>query len=244
VTIRILLALPDESARSSLQAGLTKAGYACTTARNAYELVHILIENDFDLVILDTQVQASRQSEVVRAVREAAPGTGLILLTEPGAPEAVVQALRYRAQDVIAGPLNVKRVLQSTRRVLQRQEKPGIAEARTETYSVAPPMEPVSAAIDVDFERRLITWDNRSVALTATETHLLRIFFENPGRVLGHAEIVRLVQGFEVPTGQAAGIVRPQISRLRCKLNQVPGGERWIQNVRGVGYIYEPASHL
>ncbi|HEY3345703.1 MAG TPA: response regulator transcription factor [Anaerolineaceae bacterium] len=245
MTIRILLAMPDEALQSGLNAVLTGAGYACTSIQKTPDLVASLAQTAFDLIILDTQIQQSSAAEVIRAVREAAPETGLVLLSEVGASAAVVQALRYRAQDVLTKPVPANRLLQRVRRVLMsRGQAAAEGEPPASQTGGAQAHELMSGGIDVNFERRLIQWDDQSVPLTATEARLLQVFFENPGRVLGHIDLVRMVQGYEVSAEQAAAIIRPLVSRLRRKLKSVPGGERWLQNLRGVGYIYEPAGHL
>jgi DNA-binding response OmpR family regulator len=238
VTIRILIAMPDEPVRSGIYAALTGAGYSCTLVQDAPDLAASLRQPAYDLIILDTQIQRANEGEVIRAVREAAPETGLILLSEAGAAETVVGALRYRAQDVLTQPVAPNRLLQRVRRILLRRDPPAANQPDR-----LPAGEMMLGGIDVNFERRLIQWDDQSVPLTATEARLLQVFFENPGRVLSHVELVRMVQGYEVSAKQAAGIIRPLISRLRGKLKPVPGGEHWVQSLRGVGYIYEPGEH-
>jgi len=61
---------------------------------------------------------------------------------------------------------------------------------------------------------------------------------ENRGRVLTHRELVSLVQGYETSDFEAPEVLRPLVSRLRRKLT-VFGGEGWIVNVRGTGYVFQ-----
>jgi DNA-binding response OmpR family regulator len=235
--------MPEDAVRSGLEAVLAKAGYSTNAIQSARNLSGLLAETPYDLVVLDLHIPEAGQDSI-RAVREAAPEASLILLTEPGTSETVLQALRYRAQDVVAMPVAVNRLEQRIRRVLlHRGKHRSMAESKPAAYETGSPP-PAAGGIDVDFERRLIEWDDHSVPLTGSEARLLQIFFENPGRVLGHAEIVRILYGYAAGESRAAGVTRPLISRLRRKLEPVPGGKTWIQSVRGVGYIYEPAKHL
>jgi DNA-binding response OmpR family regulator len=67
----------------------------------------------------------------------------------------------------------------------------------------------------------------------------MKILVENRGRVLTHKELVFLVQGYETTDWEAPEVLRPLVSRLRRKLSSFPGGEKWIINVRGTGYVFE-----
>ena len=91
----------------------------------------------------------------------------------------------------------------------------------------------------INFTRRLIEWPGGQVHLTPSESRLLGVFIDNPGRVLSASEILKSSQGYEVTQAEASMMLRPLVSRLRHKLAVVPGGEKWIANIRGAGYIYE-----
>ncbi len=238
---RVLLAMPDDAISSGLKNVLTAAGHSVTLVVHPEDLDRALsINEEFDLIVVDLQIQPPGR-EIVRAVREKAPQTSLILVAEPGLPETALLGLRYRAQDVIARPVTINRLEQRVRRILFRLRRSASGETRTTVgESGTAEVQAVSVGLDVDFERRLIEWDDQAVALTGNEARLLRLFFEKPGRVLSHVEIVRALYDYETTGPQAASIIRPLVSRLRHKLETVPGGKSWIQSVRGVGYIYEP----
>ncbi len=115
-------------------------------------------------------------------------------------------------------------------------------------YTVDQPVLPLiydrATGIQIDLNRRKIHWGAETIRLTSSETRLLRAFLENPGQVLSHVELVRQVQGYESSEVEAPLILRPLVSRLRQKIAQVPGGESWIVNIRGAGYMYERRSRL
>ena len=67
----------------------------------------------------------------------------------------------------------------------------------------------------------------------------MKTLLENRSRVLSHRELVFLVQGYETTEKEAPEVLRPLISRLRRKLSVFEGGEKWIVNVRGTGYLFE-----
>ena len=51
-----------------------------------------------------------------------------------------------------------------------------------------------------------------------------------------HTELVMMVYGYQLDAEEAGRVLRPVVSRLRKKLEEVPGAADWIQNVRGLGY--------
>jgi DNA-binding response OmpR family regulator len=94
--------------------------------------------------------------------------------------------------------------------------------------------------ITTDLNRREIWRGNQRVSLTPTEGKLMKVLIENRGRVLLHRELVLLVQGYETTDWEAPEVLRPLVSRLRRKLSIFPKGDKWIVNVRGTGYVFDP----
>ncbi len=94
--------------------------------------------------------------------------------------------------------------------------------------------------VKIDLERREIwTSEDDKVQLTPTEGKLMQILLENRGRVLSHKDLVFLVQGYQTTDWEAPEIMRPLVSRLRRKLAYFEGGDDWIVNVRGTGYVFD-----
>ena len=94
--------------------------------------------------------------------------------------------------------------------------------------------------IKINLERREIwTTEEDKVQLTPTEGKLMQVLLENRGRVLSHKDLVFLVQGYQTTDWEAPEIMRPLVSRLRRKLAHFEGGDDWIVNVRGTGYVFD-----
>jgi DNA-binding response OmpR family regulator len=75
--------------------------------------------------------------------------------------------------------------------------------------------------------------------LTPAELKLLALLMRQPGIVISPGQIVREVQGYSVPALEAAEIIRPLVSRLRRKLEDLPGAEQSLATVKGAGYRFE-----
>jgi DNA-binding response OmpR family regulator len=93
--------------------------------------------------------------------------------------------------------------------------------------------------ITVDLNKHIIQQGDSDQTLTPTETRLMEIFLENYGHVLGHRELVKRLQGYDIKDWEAPEVLRPVISRLRQKLGKFPGGKAWIVSIRGAGYLFE-----
>jgi DNA-binding response OmpR family regulator len=93
--------------------------------------------------------------------------------------------------------------------------------------------------ITIDLAKREMYALGQSIQLTPTEGKLLGVLLADPGRVFGHRELVRLVQGYDTKDWEAPEVLRPLVSRLRRKLSKLPGGIDWIRSVRGTGYVLE-----
>jgi DNA-binding response OmpR family regulator len=65
------------------------------------------------------------------------------------------------------------------------------------------------------------------------------VLLNNQKKVFTHRELVSMVQGYETSDWEAPEVLRPMVSRLRRKLAVFPGGENWIVNVRGTGYVFD-----
>lgn len=253
---RILLVDDEEPIRYSLGEILRLEGYEVVTAESGEAALEILQESVFDLVLLDLKMPGMSGLEVLHFINKNAPDTKVVLLTAHGSLESAIEALRQGAHDYILKPANShtilnsleralsKRVEQQRRRLLLEQLETSIqqlkdAEGLESSAAVEQQTIPLDEGVMLDVPRREIWRGNQKISLTPTEGRLMKVLLENRGRVLSHKELVFLVQGYESTDWEAPEVLRPLISRLRHKLSIFPGGEKWIINVRGTGYLFE-----
>lgn len=253
---RILIVDDEEPARKSLMDILRLEGYQVTAAGDGAKALHLLAEEPFDLMLLDLKMPGMSGLEVLDQARTAAPETKVIMLTAHGSLESAIQALRRDAHDYILKPAKPQEIMASvaralteradaerTRRLIEQVEST-IQQLKNVSGLETNP-EPalgtvmLSADVQVDLERREISSSDETITLTPTEGKLMKVMIENRGRVLSHRELVLLVQGYQTTDWEAPEIMRPLVSRLRRKLAQFEGGEDWIANVRGTGYVFD-----
>jgi DNA-binding response OmpR family regulator len=253
---RILLVDDEEPIRHSLGEILQLEGYEVVTAESGEAAMQILMSEPFDLVLLDLKMPGIGGLEVLRYINKSAPDTRVILLTAHGSLESAIEALRQGAHDYLLKPATSRSILKSVESALARradlQRKrflldqletsiQRLRDAEGTERKELPEQETIQLdeGVVLDIPKREIWRGNQKVSLTPTEGKLMKVLLENRGRMLTHRELVFLVQGYETTEWEAPEVLRPIISRLRRKLAAFPGGENWVVNVRGSGYVFE-----
>ena len=256
MTVNILVVDDEKAARKSLADILRLEGYEVMSVEDGASALTFLNDQEVDLMLLDIRMPGMDGIEIMQQASEISPETQIVMLTAHGSMESAIEALRYGAHDYLIKPSSPQEILSSVAGALARHadaqrkrlllgqletslqqlkdaegvEKSGIAGQRVIS---------LPDAVMVDLARREIWRGNERVTLTPTEGKLLRILLENKGRVMTHRDLVFLVQGYEISDWEAPEVLRPLVSRLRRKLSAFPGGERWIANVRGTGYVFD-----
>lgn len=256
---KILLIEDDRRVQEALGEVLRSEGFGVNLAATGEAALDSLSGENFDLALLDLKLAGKLEGiEVLEEITRRHPETKVIILTGHGSLQTAIAAIRAGASDYILKPYNISDFLASIRRILTEKETQARKELLIEQLSSSldqlkdvegirsedlPARRVVSlpGSLMADLERRELWRGDRRIHLTPTEGKLLSIFLENRGRVLGHRELVFLVQGIRVSEGEAPEILRPMVSRLRKKLAAFPGVDAWISNVRGTGYLFEPS---
>jgi DNA-binding response OmpR family regulator len=256
MAIKILVVDDEKASRKTLGDILRLEGYDVITAADGTKALAILEEDNIDLMLLDIRMPGIDGVEVMQKTPEISSDTQIIMLTAHGTMESAIEALRYGAYDYLIKPSSPHEILSSVASALARhaemQRKKLILGQMETSLQQLKNVEGISQSnlsgqraitlhdgVMVDLSRRQVWRGNERVNLTPTEGKLLRVLLENKGRVMTHQALVFLVQGYEIAEWEAPEVLRPLVSRLRRKLAVFPGGNRWISNVRGTGYVFD-----
>jgi DNA-binding response OmpR family regulator len=252
-----IMVVDDEAlVRQSLEDILRLEGYDTKSVPTGDVALDMLQDETFDLILLDLRMPGIDGIEVLEGVTKVSPDTKVILLTGHGSLESAIKALRQGAHDYLLKPVSSHELLSSVEGALklrtEQQQKRLLLDQLESSIQRLKDVEGIEAlstfdqqvielesGVKVDLPRREIWRGNQRVSLTPTEGKLMKVLLENRGRVLTHRELVLLVQGYETTDWEAPEVLRPLISRLRRKLSAFPGGEKWIANVRGTGYVFD-----
>mgnify|MGYP000420390540 FL=1 len=225
----LLIVDDDERIRSLLQKFLMRHGFLVTTARDAAHARRILAGLDFDLIVLDVMMPGEDGLSLTRGLRETMQ-TPILLLTAKGETENRIDGLEAGADDYLAKPFEPKELLLRINAILRRMPDTRVADATPKVLSMG--------AIRYDIERGELWQGEDLVRLTATEIQLMRIFAAQPGTALSRS---KLVEELGRDRGQAQErAVDVQITRLRRKIEDNPKQPRYLQTVRGAGYMLAP----
>lgn len=233
---RILIVDDEEVARVSLAEILKLEGYIIRTAASGEAAVDLLHRESFDVMILDLKMSGMGGMDVLRAIVDTLPDLKVIVLTAHGSMDTAIQALRYRVHDYLLKPATPAQILKSIQGALEQRQR---EKYHAELLARAPQFLSFPGGAEMDLNRRIIRWQGGEISLTPTEAKLLGILYQLKGQVITHSELVLICQGYRVDNEEAARILRPVVSRLRQKLEGVPGWEDWIKNVRGSGYVLD-----
>jgi DNA-binding response OmpR family regulator len=251
-----ILVVDDEVAmRDTLADIFRQEGYQVHAAESGAAALEVIEEGGFDVMVLDLKMPGMDGMEVMSASHQLAPDTQIIVLTAHGSLESAIEGIRHEVHDYLLKPVNPEMLVASLngameqredlrrkRRLLHQMESSLQQLKGVEGVVAPPPLEQqvvsLPDSVMVDLTRREIWRGNERVTLTPTEGALMKVLLDSRGRVLTHRELVYRVQGYETTEEEAPEVLRPLVSRLRRKLSLF-GGENWIVNVRGTGYLFE-----
>lgn len=233
---KILIVDDEEIARLTLADILRLEGHTIRAVGSGEAAVAALREGEYDVMVLDLRMPGMGGLDVLRVVIDQSEYLQVIVLTAHGSMDTAIQALRFRVHDYLLKPVSPQQILASISKAIDRRNEMLAEKAGKGRFAY---MHDLPGGASMDLNKRVITWMDGSINLTPTEARLLGVLIGQVGEMMTHAEIVQHCQGYRVDNEEAAKILRPVVSRLRQKLNVVPGWGDWIQNVRGSGYVLE-----
>jgi two-component system phosphate regulon response regulator OmpR len=204
-------------------------GFLVTSARDAAHARRVLSGLDFDLIVLDVMMPGEDGVSLTRSLREKLT-TPILLLTAKGEAEHRIVGLEAGADDYLVKPFEPKELLLRINAILRRMPETPVEETVPKILHLGP--------IRYDIERGEMWLGEDLVRLTATESQLMKIFSAQPGEAISR---VKLVEDLGRDRGQAQErAVDVQITRLRRKIEPNPKQPRYLQTVRGAGYMLAP----
>ncbi len=225
----LLVVDDDERIRQLLQKFLMRHGFLVSIARDAGQARRLLRGLEFDLIVLDVMMPEEDGISLTRALRDEIT-TPILLLTARGETLERIAGLEAGADDYLPKPFEPKELLLRINAILRRVPQTRPAEALPKSLQLGP--------VRYDVERGEMWRGPEAVRLTATESALMRIFSARPGEAVTRA---RLVEDLGRDGGQAQErAVDVQIARLRRKIEADVKQPRYLQTVRGAGYMLAP----
>ncbi len=225
----ILIVDDDERIRGLLQKFLSRNGFWASVARDAAHARRLLEGLEFDLIVLDVMMPGEDGLSLTESLRETLD-TPILLLTAKGEAGDRITGLEAGADDYLAKPFEPKELLLRINAILRRVPKTEPDREVPKTLHMG--------GIRYDLTRGELWLGSDLIRLTATENTLMKIFSACPHEPVSRA---KLVEDLGRDKGQAQErAVDVQITRLRRKIESDQKSPRYLQTVRGSGYMLAP----
>lgn len=220
--MRILIVEDEPKTGAYLQQGLNESGYVTDLATNGLDGLHLALEQDYELVLLDVMLPQMDGWTVLRRLREQRD-TPVLFLTARDDVTDRLQGFGLGADDYLVKPFSFAELLARIKALLRR----------------GPVREMDIIAFDglrIDVLRRRVTRDEQRIELTPKEYALLHLLAVRHGEVLSRTLIASQV--WDMNFDSDTNVVDVAMRRLRAKLDD-PWTEKLLHTVRGMGYVLE-----
>ena len=214
----ILIVDDDDRIRELVKQYLNENDYLVTTANsaeNAKEKVNII---KFDIIILDIMMPGQSGLDFTNENKKKI-NTPIILLTAKGEPSDRIEGLEIGADDYLAKPFEPKELVLRIKNILNKTKSK--SQKRVVNFS----------NINIDLNKSLIIKNNREFKINNTEKIILEKMINSPGETFSREEIGKLIN---IDKERSIDVI---ITRLRKKIEVDPKNPKFLQTIRGTGYV-------
>lgn len=209
--------------RLGLKDNLEFEGYQVQVATDGKVGLDAIVNNSFDLVLLDVMLPELSGFDVCKTARERGVSTPIILLTAKGEEIDKVLGLELGADDYITKPFGLRELLARIKAVLRRGNS-----------NSTQPKEVGIGRMTVNFSSYVATIDQEAVKMSHKEFEILKYLWENQNETVSRYQLLEDIWGYdEQPTTRT---VDNFILKLRQKIEQNPEDPQIILTVHGIGY--------
>ena len=214
----ILVVDDDNGIRSLVSKYLNENKFLVTTAYSAEDALEKTKAIKFDLIVLDIMMPGKNGLEFIQETKDRLD-TPIILLTAKGAANERIEGLEVGADDYLPKPFEPKELILRINNILNKTKK----------------IDPIRVIefenIKIDLNKLLILKDNNQFKINNTEKIILEKMINNPGKTFSREDIGNLI---ELEKERSIDVI---ITRLRKKIELDPKNPKFLQTIRGVGYV-------
>ena len=214
----ILVVDDDDGIRLLVKQYLNENNFLVTTsnsAENATEKVSII---KFDLIVLDVMMAGMSGLDFIKANQKII-NTPIILLTAKGETNDRIEGLEIGADDYLAKPFDPKELVLRIKNILNKTKKKD--QKRIIEFD----------NIKIDLNKLLIHKNKNEFKINVTEKIILEKMINNPGKTFSREEIGKLI---DLDKERSIDVI---ITRLRKKIEADPKNPKYLQTLRGAGYV-------
>ena len=222
---KILIIEDEESILMALEDNLKLEGYSVSSALDGEMGLSNVMENNYDLIILDIMLPKMNGFDVCKRIRQEGISTPILMLTAKSQEIDKVLGLELGADDYVTKPFSPRELLARVKALLRRARP---QDQEKESYCFG--------EVDVDFKKYEIKKKGKLIYLTALEFALLHFLIKHNGEVVSRDVILDEVWGDDVFVQPRT--VDKHIAELRKKIEDDPANPKFIVGIRSVGYRF------
>jgi two-component system, OmpR family, phosphate regulon response regulator OmpR len=214
----ILVVDDDDGIRSLVKQYLTENNFLVTTANSAEDASEKILIIKFDLIILDIMMPGKNGLEFTQEHKNKI-NTPIILLTAKGEANERVKGLEVGADDYLPKPFEPKELILRIKNILNKTKKNN--QKRIIEFD----------NIKIDLNKLLIFQNKKEFKINNTEKIILEKMINNPGTTFSREAIGKLI---DLDKERSIDVI---ITRLRKKIEIDPKNPKYLQTLRGAGYV-------
>ena len=214
----ILVVDDDDGIRELVKQFLNKNNYLVTTAKNAEDALDKVKIIKFDLIVLDIMMPGKSGLEFTNENKKKLD-TPIILLTAKGEASDRIEGLEIGADDYLAKPFEPKELILRIKNILNKTKFEN--SKRVIEFG----------SIKIDLNKLFIYRNQQSLKINNTEKIILEKMINSPGKIFQRDEIGALI---DLTKERSIDVI---ITRLRKKIEENPRSPKYLQTIRGEGYV-------
>ena len=214
----VLIVDDDDRIRNLLKDYLSENNYIVSTAENSIQAKERLLYLRFDIIILDVMMPGQNGYELTKEIKKQIK-VPIILLTAKGEVENRIKGLELGADDYIGKPFEPKELLLRIKNIIKNKNKLDLSSKH------------FVGQAEINLNKMTINFNNKIRKINNAEKKVLIEMLSNPGKTFSRGEI-----------GKISGInqersIDVMVTRLRQKLESDPKNPKYLQTIRGSGYV-------
>jgi len=214
----ILVVDDDDGIRDLVKQYLNEKNYLVTTATDAEDAQEKVKIIKYDLIVLDIMMPGKNGLDFTKENRNNLY-TPIILLTAKGEAEERIQGLEIGADDYLSKPFEPKELVLRIKNILNKTKSKNIK--RLIEFG----------NVKVDLSKHLILKNKKEFKINSTEKTILELMINSPGKSFSRDEIGKIIK---IDKERSIDVV---ITRLRKKIEEDPKNPKYLQTLRGEGYV-------
>ena len=214
----ILVVDDDEGIRSLVKKYLNENNFLVTTAKNAEDATEKIKIIDFDIIILDIMMPGKSGLQFIQENKDKLL-TPVLLLTAKGTADERVAGLEIGADDYLPKPFEPKELVLRIKNIIKKTKNENLKKIVKFSH------------VEIDLNKLIILKNKKEFKINNTEKIILEKMINNPGKTFSRIDIGKLIN---LNKERSVDVI---ITRLRKKIEIDPKSPKFLQTLRGSGYV-------